>query len=334
MKPVKPDYAILLLVIMLALAAYVFFVPELSEQPHSPAPAPVGADLNTTRVPSGLKMDQYMDPTPPQVLMDNWSTPVPVDGLVNTAGIEDSPYISGDGYELFYFYTPDSQASPRQQARDGVTGIWRTRRAVNGMFQTPDRVITGDGHSLDGCPFVQEDTLWFCSARKGTYRDVDIYMGQLDGLQCVDCNNLGKLLNKKYEVGELFVTEDGDAIYFQSNRPGGKGGRDIWVTTLEDGQWQEPENVADVNTSLDEGFPFISANGIELWYTRPYEGSTAIFRSVLAGKGWSEGKPVITGYAYEPCLDSDGNIYFSHHYVVDGSLVESDIFVAYKRSKG
>ena len=48
------------------------------------------------------------------------------------------------------------------------------------------------------------------------------------------------------------------SFYFSSNRPGGEGELDIWVSErTEDGKWSEPVNCGDIiNTPYNEDTPF------------------------------------------------------------------------------
>ena len=42
--------------------------------------------------------------------------------------------------------------------------------------------------------------------------------------------NLGPTVNSEYVQGEPALSPDGTELYFNSNRPGGFGGRDLYVT--------------------------------------------------------------------------------------------------------
>jgi Tol biopolymer transport system component len=53
------------------------------------------------------------------------------------------------------------------------------------------------------------------------------------------------------------VTRSG-TLYFGSERPGGKGGADIWRSRLVGGAYQAPENVSEVNTPAGEFEPMVS----------------------------------------------------------------------------
>lgn len=67
--------------------------------------------------------------------------------------------------------------------------------------------------------------------------------------------------NKTYSVGHGVIDEKGD-LFFASDKPGGKGGVDIYKCSYKNGSWSEPENLGNkVNTWRDEVFPFISNNG-------------------------------------------------------------------------
>jgi outer membrane protein OmpA-like peptidoglycan-associated protein len=58
------------------------------------------------------------------------------------------------------------------------------------------------------------------------------------------------------------LSADGRFLYFASDRPGGFGGLDIWVSEFKNGRWAKPTNLgAEVNTAGNENFPFVHADG-------------------------------------------------------------------------
>ncbi|MCD4670273.1 MAG: hypothetical protein K8S14_07495, partial [Actinomycetia bacterium] len=89
-------------------------------------------------------------------------------------------------------------------------------------------------------------------------------------------------------------------------------------------------------TNMDEGWLYITPDGSELWFTRwsglGYAGP-AIFRSIKSQDGtWIEPEEIISNFAGDPALDTDGNIYFTHHYFTeDMKMIEADFYVAYHR---
>ncbi|MBX7225599.1 MAG: hypothetical protein K1X55_06190 [Chitinophagales bacterium] len=56
------------------------------------------------------------------------------------------------------------------------------------------------------------------------------------------------------------ITPNGKRIYFTSDRAGGKGGKDIFMSEYRKGKWQKPVNVS-INTAGNERFPYIHADG-------------------------------------------------------------------------
>lgn len=286
-----------------------------------------------SKIPAGqVKITPQTDAHPSILHSDEYEEPIPMPYPINTAGAEDSGFISPDGNTFYIWFTPDVTVPPERQLLDGVTGIYVSRR-VDGQWQQPERVWLQDpcGLALDGCLFVRGDEMSFCSAREGNYRGVDMWTAQFRDGRWTNWKNAGEKLNVDYEIGELHITADGQEMYFHSDRAGGQGQYDIWVTSKVDGEWQEPENVAAVNTPENEGWPFITQDGNELWFTGTHLGTPAIFRSKRVNDEWQEPELIISQFAAEPSLDSEGNIYFTHHFFEDGVMLEADYYVAYRK---
>lgn len=91
--------------------------------------------------------------------------------------------------------------------------------------------------------------------------------------------------DKNFSVQHPTLNTAGDRIYFSSNRPGGKGGMDIWYCDKKDEKWQEPKNLNAVNSSGDDVFPFIS-NDSTLYFSSNGHlglGGLDMFSAVLKG---------------------------------------------------
>ncbi len=81
--------------------------------------------------------------------------------------------------------------------------------------------------------------------------------------------NLGPMINSSADEEGASISTDGLTLYFSSNRPGGHGGWDLWVATREkiDDDWGTPLNLGStVNSSANEAAPFISADGLQLYF--------------------------------------------------------------------
>ncbi len=261
-------------------------------------------------------------------MSDEFADPVPLPYPVNTAGAEDSAFILPDGKTLYVWFTPNPNQPPEKQVVDGVTGIYVFYKN-NETWSGAERVLLQDPGklSLDGCEFVLDNRMWFCAAREGYsgmhWFTADFVNGSWQNWTLAD-------FKPEYEVGELHITADGEELYFHSPRPGGKGEYDIWVSNNLNGEWQEPVNLSVVNSSYSDGWPFITQDGSELWFTRII-GAPELWRSRRVNGQWTEPEQMFVHFAGEASLDNDGNVYFTHHFYKDNRMLEADIYVAYRK---
>ncbi|HNP24376.1 MAG TPA: OmpA family protein [Panacibacter sp.] len=81
--------------------------------------------------------------------------------------------------------------------------------------------------------------------------------------------NMGANINTGFWESSPSVAPDKNAIYFSSDRPGGYGGRDLYVSYRStSGKWSPAENMGPgINTNGDEIAPFIHADNKTLYYT-------------------------------------------------------------------
>lgn len=293
-----------------------------------------------------VKMTPESDTWPPVLLSTDWEDPVPMPGPVNTRGGEDSPFITPDGRWFFFFFTPDVRVPAEGQLNDGATGIYWTRwedgGEPHGNWTEPERVILNDDVSLDGCQYVRGDSMWFCSVRSNDAlrEGPEWYTAVLRDGRWTDWHNAGSQLNLEYEVGELHITADGKTMYCaRTEDKGGEGGFDLWSLERNATGWDRPVHLgARVNGPSDDGWPYVSSDGSELWFTA---NSTAhgpgpgLYRCLKDSAGeWGEPEGIVSRFAGEPTLDDEGNLYFTHHYYTGtGSIqmIEADIYVCYRR---
>jgi len=113
----------------------------------------------TGSIPTGtVEMTPANDPAPPR-LMDaykaSWHDPVPVEGPVNMAGAEDSPFITPDGNTLYFWYNGDQTKIVQEKVYDPMTGI-HVARKVDGHWQEPENIAAVNSADNEGQPFVIE----------------------------------------------------------------------------------------------------------------------------------------------------------------------------------
>jgi OmpA-OmpF porin, OOP family len=180
-----------------------------------------------------------------------------------------------------------------------------SRKDANGRWTAPVSISDNINSSLnEGTCTISADgrKLIFTSCvGRQSYGSCDLYESLKIGAQWTVPVNLGPNVNSAEWESQPALSADGRTLYFVSDRRGGFGRRDIWVTRLDDkGKWTKAQNVgAPVNTMFDEISPFIHANGRMLYFaSKGHTGSGGydIFSSERTDAGWSEplnlGRPV------------------------------------------
>ncbi len=277
-------------------------------------------------IPADQKITPETDVYPLTSETDEYEDPVPMPYPVNTAGAEDSAFMMPDGNTMYVWFTPLTNFDLQSQLVDGVTGIYVSHK-VNGAWSKPERVMLQDKGklALDGCEFVQGNKMLFCTAREG-YTGLHWFSAEYINGKWQNWEKVN--FDPDYEVGELHIV--GDELYFHSARAGGKGEYDIWVSKMVNGEWAEPENIEAVNSEHTDGWPFVTQDGSELWFTRAY-GAPELYRSKKVNGEWQEPEKMFSAFSGESSMDNEGNVYFTHHYYKDDVMLEADIYVAYKK---
>ncbi len=183
-------------------------------------------------------------------------------------------------------------------------------RLVNGKWTSPVNItpeIQSDGDFYISC-LSADGKLLFLS--KDDNFNSDIYLSSYDGNSWSKTLKLNKNINTKYWESHGFISEDGNHLIFASDRPGGFGGLDLYISTKVNGDWGPAVNVGpEINTQFNEDRPFLINNGKTLFFSsQGHEnmGGYDIFRSDLQTNNlWSVPKNL--GY---PLNTPDDNFFF------------------------
>jgi outer membrane protein OmpA-like peptidoglycan-associated protein len=140
---------------------------------------------------------------------------------------------------------------------------------ANGQWTAPRNIMEVNTDKHDACIALSPDGKQLFIYRDG--RGGDIYASTFDaiGNTWSKPQSLGDNVNTKYYEPSVSMTSDGNTIYFSSNRPGGLGGLDIYVSRKDNkGNWGPATNLgAPVNTPRDDDAPFIHADGQTLYFS-------------------------------------------------------------------
>jgi hypothetical protein len=138
----------------------------------------------------------------------------------------------------------------------------------------------------------------------------DIYTVTYNGTNWSPAVKLNKNINTRYWETHGTVSEDGNQLIFASDRPGGFGGLDLYVSRKVNGEWGPAVNMGpEINTRYNEDRPFLANNDRTLFFSsQGHEnmGGYDLFRSEKLTTGsWK--KPENMGY---PLNTTDDNTYF------------------------
>ncbi|MFC1765644.1 hypothetical protein ACFL6U_26660 [Planctomycetota bacterium] len=209
-----------------------------------------------------------------------------------------SPSLSADGLELYFDAT--------RSGGSGGTDIWMATRAslsdpwadpVNlGSAVNSERNEMGPSISADGLelyfgvhkPLGGSGSWDILVSTRATVSDP---WGKAE--------NLGSTVNSSAYDGHPHISSDGLLLFISSNRSGGYGKWDIWVSRriTRDAEWSTPVNLGpNLNTAAGEAEPYFSVDGKTLYFS-DYTGSHP------GGVGGID----LWQASVEPIVDFDGN---------------------------
>jgi hypothetical protein len=209
-----------------------------------------------------------------------------------------NPLISGDGKSFVYMTA--------MKFYDAVM----YSRLVGDKWTTPVNIteeLNVDGLIFVSCLSANGKTLLLSA---GDNYNSDLLVSTYDGKKWSKAVKLNRNINTKYWESHAFLSEDEKLLVFASDRPGGFGGLDIYVSKKENNDWGPAVNIGpEINTAFNEDRPFIINNSKTLFFASQDHlsmGGYDLFRSDKLPNGlWD--KPKNLGY---PLNTTDDNIFF------------------------
>ncbi|PSK95175.1 outer membrane protein OmpA-like peptidoglycan-associated protein [Taibaiella chishuiensis] len=241
-------------------------------------------------------------------------TPRNMGPMINSRYDEYFPSVSRDDSTLVFTRKTNGVDEDFYSARRDSCGGWFTARDMgtppNSPQQEGAQMLSADGHylffmrcgnrSLNGWEAGGCDLYFSYTEKEGWSQPVPF----------------GATINTPGYEGMPSLSSDNKELFFVSEREGGYGGKDIYVSRFADGLWQVPENLGpEINTPYDETAPFISPDNKTLYFTsngHPGLGGNDVFFSRRRpGDKWEQ--PQNPGYPFNTafdevsaCISSDG----------------------------
>jgi outer membrane protein OmpA-like peptidoglycan-associated protein len=229
-----------------------------------------------------------------------------VGNIINSPFHEYSPLLTADANMMIF---TSNRSNDIEKIKEGTNfeDIYVTER-VGDSWKEPEKISEVLNHEFhDAASSLSADgkTL-FLYYEEGAG---DIYISKLEEGGWTQPVPLNKNINSPHHwETSACISADGKKLFFTSNRPGGYGELDIYVSELDSkGNWGKAVNLGPtVNTTLNEDSPFIHPDGTMLYFSsdgHPSMGSNDIFKTELKNGHWT--KPENLGYPINS-IDYDG----------------------------
>lgn len=188
-----------------------------------------------------------------------------IGGKINTRADEYFPALSNNRQLLLYTRRLNKNADEDLYFSILAGTQWQTGAPVESGINTKHNegmpTLVRNGRRLFFTACGREQVLGPCDIWEA---DLDPEIAAITGMRPLK----GALNTERWE-SQATVSCDGSTLYFASNRPGGLGGTDIWMSERQpDGAWGPARNLGDkINSSGDEEAPFITSDGKALYFS-------------------------------------------------------------------
>lgn len=149
-------------------------------------------------------------------------------------------------------------------------------RNIDGTWTQPANIHTQLGNFPD-CQIssLSHDGNTLLLTRADPFNS-DLYISQFDGQKWSGMEALPRPINSAYYESSASLSDDGQKLYFTSNKKGGYGALDIYASEIqEDGKWGKPYNMGPkLNTMYNENTPYVTDDGELLYFSS--QGHTTI----------------------------------------------------------
>lgn len=211
------------------------------------------------------------------------------------------------------YFTSDRKSGKQQVfVVEKTENGWSTPEAIKGTVNDGSQIgavaLTSDGQFMVFAAFEHE---------AGGFGRTDLYSAEKVQGKWQYIKNLGSNINTEAWESQPMISNDGNILFFTSDRAGGFGGTDIYMSTKTPEGWSRAVNVdKNINSEYDEMTPVIGVDNNNFTFTSNRQGGLGgfdIYISKFKGNTFSVAKN-----AKEP-INSNGDEYYYY------SMPNSDI---------
>jgi Tol biopolymer transport system component len=207
-----------------------------------------------------------------------WSSPelAPFSGRY----FDKEPFVAPDGKRIFFASLRPIEGVEPKNRRD--FNIWFVQKSTRGWSEPKHVGPAINSADYENYPSVASNgTLYFAGERAGGKGGNDLYRARRVNGKYQRVERLDELNTPNVDA-DPFIAADESYLIFCSDRPGGYGSGDLYVSFNRNGRWTEPKNLGDaVNTKEFEYTPLISPDGKWLFFSRGWGEIYRIDRTVV-----------------------------------------------------
>jgi tetratricopeptide (TPR) repeat protein len=219
---------------------------------------------------------------------------------INTEETEGVPIISADESIMIYTYAGKNSTGgllndmlkPDKEEGTYHEDIFISTRSNDSTWNQPIGISSINTNANDAAVALSPDGQTLFSFVSDVKNPGDLYASNLNGTDWSKPEKLNTNINSEFWEGSCSITADGRYLYFASERPGGLGGRDLYVSEKVNGEWAPAVNLGpSINTQYNEDAPFIHPDGITLFFSSEGHksiGGYDIMYSIKKDNAWIE----------------------------------------------
>jgi outer membrane protein OmpA-like peptidoglycan-associated protein/Tol biopolymer transport system component len=230
---------------------------------------------------------------------------------VNSTFPDYSPVLSADQKTLFFTSRrPGTTGDVKDEDGNYFEDVYMSNKTDKGWttaFNIGVPVNTNEHEATVGISPDGQNILIY----KDDKGEGNLYTTSLNGDVWSVPEKLNDNINTKHWEPSAFISADGNTLYFTSDKPGGYGGRDLYISKrTHGGDWGKAVNMGpSVNTPYEEDAPFIHPDGVTLFFSsngHSTMGGFDVFMTALSEDGkWAD--PINVGY---PINTTDDDIFY------------------------
>lgn len=269
-----------------------------------------------------------------------------IGGPLNTSETEGAPIITADESLMIMTYVGEKSLGGRlntalQSDPNGLylSDIYYSRKDSSGNNWLPPQPMKSlNTKGNDAAIAISADGSTLFTFKSDNQNEGDIYVSKLKNGEFGEPVPLNANINTPDEwEGSCSISADGKLLYFASSRPGGFGGRDLYVSEMVNGDWGPAVNLGPkINTKYDDDAPFIHPDGITLFFSSKGHlsiGGYDIMYSIKEGNDWLEPKSMgiplntVEDDSYYVINSKGDKGFFSSGRDAKGAMGELDIYM-------